>query len=258
MKKRREKSDRQAPDALKAIMRFVFSFVFIILVPVTCFGNPAERELAADGFLQPYVATLKSELSDEDLNRIRISSDEDLILLHHGLGTSIRNRWIHGGRDPELVKFFRERGIRHPDEMSMIIIYSLWSRLNRDLAPDERTRIETMRQSVVRKRDTYAKLETECTSLLSNSTADFMRCTKTYGWPSENRENMNPFYKLRIANDGSIKEIVFFAGASEGLKNCVGNLIYKYKFSSFTDDQVVTLYPSSFPHCRAANRDELH
>lgn len=47
---------------------------------------------------------------------------DDMILYHHGLGTWIRNNWgLWGGS--RLQKYFTDRGITHPDNMSVIILY---------------------------------------------------------------------------------------------------------------------------------------
>ncbi len=42
----------------------------------------------------------------------------------------IRNNWIRGGRDTNLVKYFNKLGIYSPDDMSVMIITSLHRKLN--------------------------------------------------------------------------------------------------------------------------------
>jgi hypothetical protein len=82
-------------------------------------------------------------------------AESELILLHHGYGTAIRNRWIHGKRDPAIVQFFLAHKIAHPDDMSMILIKALWLDLNSRLTPEQRASIEKKRRIVARKRSAY-------------------------------------------------------------------------------------------------------
>ena len=50
-----------------------------------------------------------------------LPSKDDMILYHHGLGTSLRNSWgLWGGS--RLQKYFNSRGVYHPDSMSAIIL----------------------------------------------------------------------------------------------------------------------------------------
>jgi hypothetical protein len=56
---------------------------------------------------------------------------DSTIGFHHGLGTHIRNCWqLWGGANPRLRQWFRQRGIRHPDRMSSVIMESLHQRLH--------------------------------------------------------------------------------------------------------------------------------
>jgi len=59
-------------------------------------------------------------------------SDEDTATaeVHHGLGTSIRNKWNLWNPESELSKYFKKIGISHPDDMSGIIFTSLHRKLN--------------------------------------------------------------------------------------------------------------------------------
>lgn len=50
--------------------------------------------------------------------------------LHFSTGMWIRNEWIRGFRDTLLVKQFNEMGIYHPDDMSSIILTSVYRKLN--------------------------------------------------------------------------------------------------------------------------------
>lgn len=48
---------------------------------------------------------------------------------HHGLGTYMRNEWGLWA-DTELSRWFRERGVEHPDDMSMVVLEGLHRRVN--------------------------------------------------------------------------------------------------------------------------------
>jgi hypothetical protein len=48
---------------------------------------------------------------------------------HFSSGRWIRDNWIHGERDTVLVKYFNQLGIYHPDDISSIILTSLYRKL---------------------------------------------------------------------------------------------------------------------------------
>ncbi|MCE3228787.1 MAG: cyclohydrolase [Bacteroidetes bacterium] len=49
---------------------------------------------------------------------------------HKSLGMFIRNNWIRDSRSPQLVKFFQDRGVTNPDDISFLIIKRYWCNLN--------------------------------------------------------------------------------------------------------------------------------
>jgi hypothetical protein len=58
---------------------------------------------------------------------VEMLQEEDLINLHFGLGTSIRNGFgLHGSNSPLL----KSCGELHPDDASCTIIKALWTKLN--------------------------------------------------------------------------------------------------------------------------------
>jgi len=74
-------------------------------------------------------AELKRILSKEEVEDMKSGPEEDMIDYHHGLGTSLRNTWgLWGGS--RLSRWFNEKGIQHPDDMSGIILDSFWRHLN--------------------------------------------------------------------------------------------------------------------------------
>ena len=86
------------------------------------------------------IATLACQLPPRDLQELTAASEEDLALYHLGLGMGVRNGWGLWG-DSRLAHHFREIGIQHPDDMSAIILDSLWRRLH-DQPPDVDGQVE--------------------------------------------------------------------------------------------------------------------
>jgi hypothetical protein len=75
-------------------------------------------------------AQLEKLLSKEDIAAMKSGAEKDMVLYHHGLGMWLRNNWglWKGSR---LSKWFNDKGIRHPDDMSGIILDSFWRHLNK-------------------------------------------------------------------------------------------------------------------------------
>ena len=72
---------------------------------------------------------LRKILPEKTVEEMKTGTEKDMIQYHHGLGTWLRNNWglWEGSR---LSKWFNEKGIRHPDDMSGIIFDSFWRHLN--------------------------------------------------------------------------------------------------------------------------------
>ena len=90
------------------------------------------RTLGADDVprtLGECFVVLAKNLTPGDLDRMRKGSEEDMALYHHGLGTWIRNAWglWKGGA---LYQSFYAIGLRHPDDMSGVILTSFWRYLH--------------------------------------------------------------------------------------------------------------------------------
>jgi hypothetical protein len=75
--------------------------------------------------------SLSNRLSDEELEQFRQTDENDIIVFFHfGLGSYIRsNLGLFCGVAP-LTKFFIEKEVFHPDDMSSIILYGFWLYLN--------------------------------------------------------------------------------------------------------------------------------
>jgi len=70
------------------------------------------------------------KLLGENLKAFIILPEKDMCLYHHNLGRYIRNSWGFWRGDGKLKKWFHDKGILHPDDMSSIIIDSTHRKLN--------------------------------------------------------------------------------------------------------------------------------
>ena len=74
---------------------------------------------------------LCSLLSPVELEWIRSTPEEDLILLHFGLSTTLRNT-LDLWHNNEALR--RDAGRVHPDDVSLGIVEALWKKLQTSLA----------------------------------------------------------------------------------------------------------------------------
>lgn len=84
--------------------------------------------------------TILSEAPDGDWFK---DADEDdaIAQSHHGLGTWIRNNWGLWEENSELHSYFKKLGLKHPDDMSGVILTSYHRHLNgKELGLDEQVR----------------------------------------------------------------------------------------------------------------------
>ena len=80
------------------------------------------------------VNRLLSELTIEDKNRIKNSSEEGLSNFHFGLGMAIRNDFGLWEKESKLLEDCKELSgdpILHVDDASEIILKALWARLQK-------------------------------------------------------------------------------------------------------------------------------
>ena len=70
------------------------------------------------------VAEIIEGMTAHQKKMVCTTSKDELILLHHGWGTSIRSQYLW--QDMELVN---ATGKAHPDDASMVIIEAVWKRL---------------------------------------------------------------------------------------------------------------------------------
>lgn len=96
--------------------------------------NPSKDPNDPEKFLIPAdLAAAHIELSKmlpkEIIQKMKEGTEENMIVWHHGLGTWIRNNWGLWGGSPlqtSLVKL----GLKHPDDMSGLILDTYWRYLN--------------------------------------------------------------------------------------------------------------------------------
>lgn len=70
---------------------------------------------------------LEKELDEKTLREIdSLESKDDMILYHHSIGMYIRNNYGLWSADSELFSYLRGLGLRHPDDMSSVILESFW------------------------------------------------------------------------------------------------------------------------------------
>ena len=75
------------------------------------------------------VARLTAQLPQSEKENLAAMKRDDLILLHHGFGTGIRNEFGLWGGNLALAQSCSGKRNVHPDDVSMIIIERLWDSL---------------------------------------------------------------------------------------------------------------------------------
>lgn len=109
-------------DTMKSTLILILTIGGLVM---SC-GN---KELPKD--LDESVAYFEKHWSSGQLDDFK-NKDEDKAVteLHMSVGMWIRNNWIHGDRNPQLVNFFDSLNFRHPDDISSTILRSLHRKLN--------------------------------------------------------------------------------------------------------------------------------
>jgi hypothetical protein len=87
------------------------------------------KELPKD--LNESIAYFEKHWSSGQLRDFKDKDEKKAVTeLHMSVGMWIRNNWIHGDRNPKLIKFFDSLNFRHPDDISSTILTSLHRKLN--------------------------------------------------------------------------------------------------------------------------------
>ncbi len=81
--------------------------------------------------LDEAIAFLDGKWSESDKLEFKNKNEKMAVAeLHFGTGRSIRNNWgLWAGRN-KLYRFFKSKGVSHPDDMSSIILTSFHRKLN--------------------------------------------------------------------------------------------------------------------------------
>lgn len=67
----------------------------------------------------------------EEVDELKGTKEDNVsVNYHHNFGRFLRNRWGLWEDDSKLKEWFVSIGIKHPDDMSGIIIKSFWRHLN--------------------------------------------------------------------------------------------------------------------------------
>lgn len=77
--------------------------------------------------IEQAVGVLLEQLPADEKCKIAAASQDNLFILHFGLGTQIRNDFGLWGGNTTLLE---STGKIHPDDAAMAIIEALWHRLN--------------------------------------------------------------------------------------------------------------------------------
>jgi len=77
--------------------------------------------------IEQAVGVLLEQLSAGEKHQIAAMSQDDLIYLHFGLGTQVRNDFGLWSGNTALLE---STSNTHPDDAAMVIIEALWRRLN--------------------------------------------------------------------------------------------------------------------------------
>lgn len=72
--------------------------------------------------LQEAYTFFDENLSEENIEFIKNSSDDEFVLMHMSLGLWIRNNWIYPANDDRISKMFLDAGIADQDNISNYII----------------------------------------------------------------------------------------------------------------------------------------
>lgn len=95
---------------------------------IGCIGNNAQKDISKG--LPKDLDEAINYFDNKWTNQEKEGFIKDsLKSVHFSVGMWIRNNWIHDQHDTLLVKYFNKRGIFHPDDISSIILTSLYRKL---------------------------------------------------------------------------------------------------------------------------------
>ena len=102
--------------------------IFVLITSFIAFGQIKNSYMKKEKpkNLTECIQMLDKNLKKQDKEYIKTLTEEEFFMeSHFTLGMGIRNEWIRCG-NPELVKLFSDEGIKHPDDMSAMILTSYY------------------------------------------------------------------------------------------------------------------------------------
>ena len=105
--------------------------IFVLITSFIAFGQIKSSYMKKEKpkNLTECIQMLDKNLKKQDKEYIKtLTEDEFFMESHFTIGMGIRNEWIRSG-NPELVKFFLDQGVKHPDDMSAMILTSYYRHL---------------------------------------------------------------------------------------------------------------------------------
>jgi hypothetical protein len=113
----------------------------LALIPSSCaatsgngWGEPRKDAGSPTGYYVPgdlddALIELDRIMGAKGRDEVLKATEDGMIEYHHGLGMWLRNNWgLWGGS--RLARYFNRLGIRHPDDMSGIILDSYWRKVH--------------------------------------------------------------------------------------------------------------------------------
>lgn len=104
----------------------------VLLVAVSsCFvqSSIAAAEVEPNN-LAECIKVLKQTLPPGTITTLKTGQEDAVSELHYSVGAWVRNKWIRGKSNSPLVKSFAKMGLTNPDDISSIIMTSLWRDLH--------------------------------------------------------------------------------------------------------------------------------
>ena len=111
-------------------MKYLVTFCMFVISFIV-FGQIKNTDMKKEKpkNLTECIQMLDKTLKKEDKEYIKtLTEDEFFMESHFTIGMGIRNEWIRSG-NPELVTFFLDQGVKHPDDMSAMILTSYYRHL---------------------------------------------------------------------------------------------------------------------------------
>lgn len=109
-----------------------WSFKSVLLLAMTsCFAQIALAAAEVDpSNLVECIKVLKQTLPAATINTLKTGQEDAVSEIHYSVGSWVRNKWIRGKTNSPLVKSFAKMGLTNPDDISSIIMTSLWRDLH--------------------------------------------------------------------------------------------------------------------------------